>query len=79
MNNLCPPKIALGWFHRPSGRPDALEAENERFCLGEGRSRNVLDAQRDLTDALKRQTIIAVELLRAYSNFMYASGYAGEF
>ncbi|MDD5677612.1 MAG: TolC family protein [Kiritimatiellae bacterium] len=57
----------------------ALEAENERFCLGEGRSRNVLDAQRDLTDALKRQTIIAVELLRAYSNFMYASGYADDF
>jgi len=57
----------------------ALEAENERFCLGEGRSRNVLDAQRDLTDALKRQIVIAVELLRAYSNFMYASGYAGEF
>ncbi|MDP2991680.1 MAG: TolC family protein [Kiritimatiellota bacterium] len=56
----------------------ALEAENERFCLGEGRSRNVLDAQRDLTDALKRQTIIAVELLRAYSSFMYASGYADE-
>lgn len=57
----------------------ALEAENERFCLGEGRSRNVLDAQKDLTDALKRQIVIAVELLRAYSNFMYASGYAGEF
>ncbi len=57
----------------------ALEAENERFCLGEGRSRNVLDAQKDLTDALKRQIIIAVELLRAYSNFMYASGYADEF
>ena len=57
----------------------ALEAENERFCLGEGRSRNVLDAQIDLTDALKRQTIIAVELLRAYSSFMYASGYADEF
>ncbi|MBU4366613.1 MAG: TolC family protein [Verrucomicrobia bacterium] len=57
----------------------ALEAENERFCLGEGRSRNVLDAQKDLTDALQRQIIIAVELLRAYSNFMYASGYADEF
>ena len=56
----------------------ALEAENERFRLGEGRSRNVLDAQKDLTDALKRQIVIAVELLRAYSNFMYASGYAGE-
>jgi len=56
----------------------ALEAENERFCLGEGRSRNVLDAQRDLTEALKRQIIIAVELLRAYSSFMYASGYADD-
>jgi len=57
----------------------ALEAENERFCLGDGLSRFVLDAQKDLTDALKRQIVIAVELLRAYSNFMYASGYAGEF
>jgi outer membrane protein TolC len=57
----------------------ALEAENERFCLGEGRSRNVLDAQKDLTDALKRQIVIAVELLRAYSNFRYAAGYADEF
>lgn len=56
----------------------ALEAENERFCLGEGRSRNVLDAQKDLTDALKRQIVIAVELLRAYSNFLYASGYADD-
>ena len=61
------------------GARQALEAENERFCLGEGRSRNVLDAQKDLTDALKRQIVIAVELLRAYSNFMYASGYADEF
>ncbi|MFA5043431.1 MAG: TolC family protein [Kiritimatiellia bacterium] len=61
------------------GARQALEAENERFCLGEGRSRNVLDAQKDLTDALKRQITIAAELLRAYSNFMYASGYAGEF
>ncbi len=55
----------------------ALEAENERFCLGEGRSRNVLDAQKDLTDAQKRQIVIAVELLRAYARFRYAGGYAG--
>ena len=60
------------------GARQALEAENERFCLGEGRSRNVLDAQKDLTDALQRQIIIAVELLQAYSNFLYASGYTGE-
>ncbi len=56
----------------------ALEAENERFCLGEGRSRNVLDAQKDLTDAQKRQIVIAVELLRSYSHFLYSAGYAAD-
>ncbi len=56
----------------------ALEAENERFSLGEGRSRNVLDAQKDLTDAMKRQIVIAVDLLNAYAAFRFAAGYAGE-
>ncbi|MGI6087045.1 MAG: TolC family protein [Kiritimatiellia bacterium] len=53
----------------------ALESEDERFRLGEGRSRNVLDAQKDLTDALKRQIVAGVELLRAYYAFDYAAGY----
>jgi len=53
----------------------ALDAEDERFRLGEGRSRNVLDAQKDLTDALKRQIVIAAEVLRAYSDFHFTAGY----
>jgi outer membrane protein TolC len=56
----------------------ALEAENERFRLGEGRSRNVLDSQKDLTEALKRQILIAIDLLKAYSSFNYYSGYRWE-
>jgi len=54
----------------------ALDSEDERFRLGEGRSRNVLDAQKDLTDALKRQIVAGVELLRAYFEFAFAAGYS---
>ncbi|MCA1809669.1 MAG: TolC family protein [Lentisphaerae bacterium] len=53
----------------------ALESEDERFRLGEGRSRNVLDAQKDLTDTQKRQIVAALELLRAFCEFNYSSGY----
>lgn len=56
----------------------ALDAEEERFRLGEGRSRNVIDAQKDLTDTQRRQTVIAAELLRAHFDFLYACGYAIE-
>ena len=52
-----------------------LEAEEERFRLGEGRSRNVLDAQKDLTDAIRRQTAIAAECLRAHARYRFATGY----
>ncbi len=54
----------------------ALEAEDERFRLGEGRSRNVLDAQKDLTAALKRRTVLSAELLKTYFNFLFACGYS---
>ena len=54
-----------------------LAAEEERFRLGEGRSRNVLDAQKDLTNVAQRQTRIAAVLLRARSAFMHAAGYGG--
>ena len=53
-----------------------LQAEQERFRLGDGRSRYVLDAQKDLTIALQRQTRIAAALLRAYSDARHASGYS---
>jgi len=55
-----------------------LSAEEERFRLGEGRSRNVLDAQKDLTNTIQRQTRTAAALLRARADFYYAIGYAGD-
>ena len=53
-----------------------LKAENERFRLGEGRSRNVLDAQKDLTTINQRLTQTAAELLRARMDYAYATGYS---
>lgn len=53
---------------------DALTAEEERFRLGEGSSRQVLDAQKDLTAVLTRRNDIATELLRAQSAYRYAAG-----
>ncbi|MBT3376339.1 MAG: TolC family protein [Lentisphaerae bacterium] len=53
-----------------------LVAEQERFRLGEGRSRNVLDAQKDLTNVLQRQMRTAAILLRAHSDYQYAIGYS---
>jgi len=41
-----------------------LEAEGERFRLGEGRSRNVLDAQNDLTKTYRTRDAIVAALLR---------------
>ena len=52
-----------------------LSAEEERFGLGEGRSRNVLDAQKDLTAALRRLNGAAAGLLRAHVDFRYAAGH----
>lgn len=52
-----------------------LESEAERFRLGEGRSRNVLDAQNDLTKAYRSRNAIAGALLKSHSDFMYAAGY----
>ncbi len=56
----------------------AMQAEAERFRLGEGRSRNVLDAQKDLTDAELRQHAAAGALLRARAALAFAAGYANE-
>ena len=54
----------------------SLEAERERFRLGEGRSRFALDAQKDLTAATQRQARVAAALLRAKSSFRFATGYS---
>jgi outer membrane protein TolC len=56
----------------------ALQAEAERFRLGEGRSRNVLDAQKDLTDAELRRHAAAGALLRAHAALAFAAGYPGD-
>lgn len=55
-----------------------LEAEAERFRLGEGRSRNVLDAQNDLTKAYRSRNAIVAALLKGHSDFMFATGYPAE-
>jgi outer membrane protein TolC len=52
-----------------------LEAETERFRLGEGRSRNVLDAQKDLTAAELRRNAAAAALLQAAAALEFASAY----
>jgi outer membrane protein TolC len=51
-----------------------LEAEEDRFRLGEGRSRNVLDAQKDLTTAARRVYAVAAETIRAYADLVRATG-----
>ena len=53
-----------------------LDSEAERFRLGEGRSRNVLDAQNDLTKTYQSRNAIVASLLKGHSNFMYATGYS---
>jgi outer membrane protein TolC len=52
----------------------ALAAEEERLRLGEGRSRNVLDAQKDLTAAERRANAASFETVRAFAELLYATG-----
>ena len=52
-----------------------VAAEDERFRLGEGTSRNALDAQKDLTSALNRQARAAADILRALADYRHAAGY----
>lgn len=51
-----------------------LAAEQERFRLGEGASRQVVDAQKDLNDATSLQVQIAAQLWRARADYTYATG-----
>ena len=52
-----------------------VAAEQERFKLGEGNSHAVLEAQKNLTATLLRQNAAATELLKALSDYNFASGY----
>ncbi|MDD3694944.1 MAG: TolC family protein [Lentisphaeria bacterium] len=55
-----------------------LEAEQERFRLGEGSSTDVLDAQKNLTVMLQRLTLAAADRQRAKCDYYYACGYETE-
>ncbi len=52
----------------------AMEAEESRFNLGEGTSRNVLDAQKDLTTAARRRVAVSAAVLDAWIELMHAGG-----
>ncbi|MDT8391163.1 MAG: TolC family protein [Lentisphaeria bacterium] len=52
-----------------------LQAEQERFRLGEARSRHVLDAQKDVTTARRARVSAAADLARAWSDHAFAAGY----
>ena len=52
----------------------ALAAESERLSLGEGRSKNVLDAQTDLTSAEGRANLAAYDLVCSFLDLMLAAG-----
>ena len=52
----------------------ALDAETERMRLGEGRSRNVLDAQKDLTTAERRANLAALDTILACLDLLHAAG-----
>lgn len=55
-----------------------LAAEQERFRLGVARSRHVLDAQKDVTAARRAQTLAAVGVFAAWSDYRFATGYEGK-
>jgi outer membrane protein TolC len=55
-----------------------MDSERERYRLGEGRSRSVLDAQKDLIKSVQRQVDIATRLLLAHSDFNFTIGYPGK-
>jgi outer membrane protein TolC len=52
----------------------ALVAEEQRLSLGEGRSRNVLDAQKDLTAAERRANVAAFDMIIAFTDLLHAAG-----
>ncbi len=51
-----------------------LNSETERLKLGEGRSRNVLDAQTDLTAAEGRANLASYDVICTFLDIIYTSG-----
>ena len=54
---------------------DTVRAEQERFKIGEGSSKAVLDAQKNLNTILLRLNAATADLLRARADYEYAAGY----
>ena len=63
--------LALEAIERASA---ALSAEESRFNLGEGTSRNVLDAQKDLTNATRRGISVAGSVVDSFVELLYSAG-----
>lgn len=53
-----------------------LASENERFSIGDGTSRNVLDAQQDLTMAIRRKHNISLQVILSANELCRAYGLA---
>ncbi len=76
LNNLTAAKARLDIVRLGiEAAEKTLEAELERFKLGQTTSSVVTDAQKDLTSLKQRRTAAAADFLRAWANLRYASGY----
>ena len=53
----------------------SLDAENDRFSIGDGTSRNVLDAQKDLSTAKRRRLAVAKEVVSGFLELRRAAGF----
>ena len=72
---LAAARDRLGMVDQAVGEAQrALAAEEQRLALGEGRSRNVLDAQKDLTDAERRANVAALDMIVAFTQMLHAAG-----
>ena len=76
LNNLATARQRLEIVNKGiEAAEKTLEAEQERFKLGQSTSSVVTDAQKDLTSLKQRLTSAAADLLRAWANLQYATGY----
>ena len=76
LNNLTAARNRLDIVNKGiEAAEKTLEAEQERFKLGQSTSSVVTDAQKDLTSLKQRLNSAAADLLRAWANLQYSTGY----
>ena len=76
LNNLTTARNRLDIVNKGiEAAEKTLEAEQERFKLGQSTSSVVTDAQKDLTSLKQRLNSAAADLLRAWANLQYSTGY----